>query len=68
MRAVWAVVGSRLNDPFVSLGVMINVFLAKCGYVVKTVEKVRTPVEQAGVLSHVVTSRTKCGKRPALKE
>lgn len=47
---------------------MVNVFLAKCGHVVKTVEQVRTPVEQAGVLPDVVASRTKCRERSALKE
>lgn len=68
MRAVWAVVGGRFDDPFVSLGIVVDVFLAKRGDVEKTVEQVRTPVEQAGVLPDVVTARTECRKRSALKE
>lgn len=60
MRAVWAVVGGRLDNAFVALGIMVDVFLAERGYVEQTVQQVRTPVEQARVFPDVVASRTKC--------
>lgn len=68
MRAVRAVVGSRFDYAFVSLGVVVDVFLTERWYVEKTVQQVGTPVEQAGVFTDIVASCTECGKWPTLKE
>ena len=68
MSAIWAVVGSRFDNAFISLGVVVDVLLAKRGYVEQTVQQVRTPVDQAGVFADVVSLRAECGKWPALKE
>lgn len=68
MRAVRAVVGGRLDNTLVTLGIMIDVFLAKRRYVEQAVQQVRTPVDQARVFPDVVASRTKCGQWAAFKE
>lgn len=68
MGAVRAVIGSGLDYAFVPLGVVVDVFLAKCGYVEQTVQQVGPPVEQAGVFPDVVASRAERGEWAALKE
>lgn len=68
MRAVRAVVGSGLDYSFVSLGIVVYVFLAKRGNVEKAVQQVGTPVEQAGVFPDVIASCAERGEWTALKE